>query len=101
MQKVKKKEMVNGGSCMFYTLYAIRDAIRNTLSVIRYPLYALRYKNMQNKANLLDAQMNVSSLITKDYRNNGAFAVQKNKANSKPIKANFKTEVRRQKTDDR
>ncbi len=32
--------------------------------------------------------MNVNSFITKDYRKNDAFAVQKNKANSKPNKAN-------------
>ncbi len=43
---------------------------------------------MQNKANLPDAQMNVNSFTKKDYRKNDAFAVQKNKANSKPIKAN-------------
>ncbi len=43
---------------------------------------------MQNKANFRKAQMNVNSFITKDYRKNDAFAVQKNKANSKPIKAN-------------
>ncbi len=34
--------------------------------------------------------MNVNSFITKDYRKNDAFAVQKNKANSKPIKANLR-----------
>jgi hypothetical protein len=45
---------------------------------------------MQNKANLLDAQMNVNLFITKDYRKYDAFVVQKNKANSKPNKANFK-----------
>ena len=31
------------------------------------------------------AQMNVNSLITKDYRKKDDFAVQKNKPNSKPI----------------
>jgi len=35
--------------------------------------------------------MNVNLLITKDYRKNDAFAVQKNKPNSNPIKANFKS----------
>jgi len=44
---------------------------------------------MQNKANLPDAQMNVKSFITKDYRKNDAFAVQKNKPNSNPNKANL------------
>jgi len=35
-------------------------------------------------------KMNVNSFITKDYRKNDAFAVQKNKANTNPIKPNFK-----------
>ncbi len=34
--------------------------------------------------------MNLSLYITKDYRKNDAFAVQKNKPNSNPNKANFK-----------
>ena len=34
---------------------------------------------MQNKANLLDALMNVSSIITKDYENETAFALPENK----------------------
>jgi len=33
--------------------------------------------------------MNVNSFITKDYRKKDDFAVQKNKANSNPIKANL------------
>jgi len=37
------------------------------------------------KANFRKAKMNVNSLITKDYRKNDAFAVQKNKPNSNPI----------------
>jgi hypothetical protein len=35
---------------------------------------------MQNKANLPDAQMDISSLITKDYREIHAFGGLKNKA---------------------
>jgi len=42
---------------------------------------------MQNKANLLDAQMNVTSFITKYYENKWQRRVRKNKANSNPIKA--------------
>jgi len=38
-------------------------------------------KQSQNKANFRKAQMNVNSLITKDYRKNDALAVQKNKPN--------------------
>jgi hypothetical protein len=34
--------------------------------------------------------MNVTSFITKNYRINDAFAVQKNKPNSNPNKANLK-----------
>jgi hypothetical protein len=45
---------------------------------------------MQNKANFRKAQMNVNSFITKDYRKNDAFAVQKNKPNSNPNKTNLK-----------
>jgi len=67
----------------------------NHLSIINNPfafaplhLSRTLYKSalfMQNKANFLDVLMNVSSVITKDYRKNDAFEVQKNKANSKPI----------------
>jgi len=45
---------------------------------------------MQNKANFLDAQMNVNSFITKDYRKKDDFAVQKNKPNSNPISEKHK-----------
>ncbi len=41
-------------------------------------------KQSQNKPNLLDAQMNVSSILTKDYGRNDIFAVPENKANSNP-----------------
>ncbi|MHC4104097.1 MAG: hypothetical protein ACYSR9_04095, partial [Planctomycetota bacterium] len=44
---------------------------------------------LQNKANFRKAQMTVNSYITKDYRKYDAFAVQKNKPNSKPNKANL------------
>ncbi len=38
---------------------------------------------MQNKANLPDAQMDVNSFITKDYRKNDAFAVLKKQSQFK------------------
>jgi len=44
---------------------------------------------MQNKPNFQDAQMNVNSFITKDYRKKDDFAVQKNKPNSNPNKPNL------------
>jgi len=43
---------------------------------------------MQNKPNLLNAQMNVTSLITVDYENIANCKLCENKPNSKPIKAN-------------
>ena len=52
---------------------------------------------MQNKPNLPDAQMNVSSFYTVDYENKSNWKLGENKANTKPIqsqlkpiKANFK-----------
>jgi len=45
---------------------------------------------MQNKPNLLDAQMNVNIYYTKVYKNETAFRRGKNKPNSNPIKANLK-----------
>jgi hypothetical protein len=41
------------------------------------------------------AQMNVNSLITKDYRKNDDFAVQKNKPNSNPISSKAQNERKR------
>jgi len=45
---------------------------------------------MQNKANLLDAQMNVSSVLTTDYENKSNWTLGENKPNSNPIKPNFR-----------
>jgi len=45
---------------------------------------------MQNKPNFQNAQMNINSLITKDYENKWQRRVRKNKPNSNPIKPNFK-----------
>ena len=64
---------------------------------------------LQNKANLLAVskipKMNITSATTVNYinelRTTNYELIMKNKPNSKPIKANFKTEVRRQKTEDR
>ena len=59
------------------------------LNPARHTIYDIRYTNyMQNKPNLLNAQMNVNSILTKDYERNDIFAVPENKANSNPIKPN-------------
>ncbi|MBA7507281.1 hypothetical protein ES706_05999 [subsurface metagenome] len=44
---------------------------------------------MQNKPNLQDAKMNVSSTLTKDYENKHNWTLGQNKPNSNPIKPNF------------
>ncbi len=59
------------------------------------PLHLSRtlYKSalfMQNKPNFQKSQMNVSSLITKDYSKKDDFAVRKNKPNSNPISSKAK-----------
>ena len=43
---------------------------------------------MQNKPNLLDAQMNVTSLITVDYENKSNWKLDENKPNQSQYKAN-------------
>jgi hypothetical protein len=45
---------------------------------------------MQNKPNFQKSQMNVSNIITTDYKNFIPLAGQKNKPNSNPIKPNFR-----------
>ena len=42
-------------------------------------------KQSQNKPNLLDAQMNISSVLTKDYENETDWTFGENKPNTKPI----------------
>jgi hypothetical protein len=44
---------------------------------------------MQNKPNLRKAKMNVSSILTRDYKYFIPLAGQKNKPNSNPIKPNL------------
>ncbi len=44
---------------------------------------------MQNKPNLPAPQMNVNKVLTRDYENNSNWKPGENKANTKPIKANF------------
>jgi len=44
---------------------------------------------MQNKPNFQKSQMNVRSVITKDYENIANWTLGENKPNSKPIKPNF------------
>ncbi len=44
---------------------------------------------MQNKPNLPDAQMNVNTVITKNYENDNTFRLPENKPNTKPIQTQF------------
>jgi len=45
---------------------------------------------MQNKANFLKSQMNITSLITVYYENKSNWTLGKNKPNSNPIKPNLR-----------
>ncbi|GAH26015.1 unnamed protein product, partial [marine sediment metagenome] len=55
------------------------SVVRRLQSVVRLLQSVVCFK--ENKPNLLDAQMNVSSVLTKDYERNDIFAVPENKAN--------------------
>ncbi len=57
-------------------------------TLVKSPLQISSF--VQNKPNFQDVQMNVNSILTKDYERNDIFAVPENKANSNPIKANTK-----------
>ena len=63
------------------------------MAIIALHLSRVLYKStlfMQNKPNLLNAQMNVTSAITMNYEQLTMNYANKNKPNSKPIKANTK-----------
>ena len=44
---------------------------------------------MQNKANFLESQMNVSAVLTKDYENKSNWTLGENKPNTNPIQSQF------------
>ena len=46
-------------------------------------------KQTQNKPNLLNAQMNVSSILTTNYENKSNWTLGENEPNTNPIKANL------------
>ncbi len=50
-------------------------------------------KQSQNKPNLLDAQMNITSFLTKDYNNEQRTMNNERLCKTNPIKANFKLEA--------
>ena len=61
-------------------------------AIVALHLSRVLYKStlfMQNKPNLLDAQMNVSSAITMNYEQLTMNYANKNKPNSKPIQTQF------------
>jgi len=66
--------------------------VNNHLAFAPLHLSRTLYKStlfMQNKPNLLDAQMNVSSILTTDYENIANWTLGENKPNSNPNKPNF------------
>jgi len=72
---------------LFNTRYAIRNTSNRPLHLSRTLYKSTLF--MQNKPNLLDAQMNVSNIITRNYQNFIPLAGYKNKPNSNPIKPNL------------
>ena len=64
-------------------LYICRDSSTDIESSLQIRLF------MQNKANFRKSQMNVNNVLTMDYENKTLSGRGKNKANSKPIKANL------------
>ncbi len=69
--------------------YRVSSIVDPTLAHFRHfsSLYTNEYRVsryesfMQNKPNLLNAQMNVNKVLTKDYENDNAFRPHENKAN--------------------
>ena len=49
---------------------------------------------MQNKPNLPDALMNVTSFYTKDYENDNTFRLPETKPNSNPIQTQYKANIK-------
>ena len=54
---------------------------------------------MQNKPNLLNAQMNVTFYLTKHYENDNTFRLPENKANTNPIQSQNKPNPRKAKNE--
>ena len=76
-----------------YIIISQYSIVNNHLAFAPLHLSRILYKSplfMQNKPNLLDAQMNVYPYITTDYENISDWTLGENKPNSKPIKPNFR-----------
>ncbi len=76
------------------TIHPLNCSTAQMLNFLPSPLYICRESStnsplfMQNKPNLLNSQMNITSFITKYYENVRLYRCGENKPNSKPIKAN-------------
>ncbi len=71
------------GTCAIGILTILNTLVALHLSRVLYKFTLF----LQNKPNLLDAKMNVSSVSTVNYENIANCKLCKNKANTKPIKA--------------
>jgi hypothetical protein len=69
-------------------LYGCRDTFTDVMSALQIHLF------MQNKPNFRKSQMNVSSLLTKDYDKKDTWWSGKNKPNSNPIQSQFKANTK-------
>jgi len=65
------------------------SGVRPESDELRIPTYERIRLFMQNKANFQKSQINVTKLLTKDYKNKTLSRRAENKPNSKPIKPNL------------
>jgi len=94
MNHLTNEQMNQSPIHQFYNPLCPLPSVFCHLSSVFCPLHLSRalYKSalfMQNKANLPDAKMNVTTFITKEYENISNWKLGENKANTKPNKANL------------
>ncbi len=77
-RRIAKAGIVNSGELIMATGFLL-------ITITHLPIYPFTHPFMQNKANLLNTQMNVNKVLTKDYENVRLHRRGKNKPNSNPI----------------
>jgi len=70
------------------TVICLLPSVLRIFTTVKNPLQISSF--MQNKANFLDALMNVKSFHTVDYENKSNWTLGENKANTKPIQSQSK-----------
>jgi len=88
-----KRYLTGGFRASYFVFFVSRYASRDTKlpsTSVGNPLQISSF--MQNKPNLLDALMNVTSFYTVDYQNIANCKLGENKPNTNPIKPNFRND---------